>query len=86
MNDWVVIVHKTRIIPLNFKEDISKPQTSIKNILTKEKDEFKRGVWDVYAKDLEIKIVVKDLNNKGYALITTITNDGNSYEKSICAT
>lgn len=85
MNDWVVIVHKTRIIPLNFKEDISKPQTSIKNILTKEKDEFKRGVWDVYAKDLEIKIVVKS-SLKGYALITTITNDGNSYEKSIYAT
>lgn len=64
--------------------DLTKPQVTQKNITTK--DELKRGVWDVYAKDLEIKIVVKDSTKKGYASITTIKNDGESSSKSVYAT
>jgi hypothetical protein len=72
-----LIVQKHKITPLNFKNDLTKPQVSQKNITTQ--DELKRGVWDVYAEDLEIKIVVKESNKKGYALVTTINSDGDSY-------
>ena len=79
VHDWVVIVHKNKIVPLNFKEDLTQPQAE-KNIETKV--DLKRGVWDVYATESEIKIVVPAPDQKGHALITTISyGDKSSVEK-----